>query len=212
MRLMGLKAVYPKRWLSKAVKEHKKYPYLLKGLVIDRPDQAWCADVTYIRLVRGFLYLVAIMDWFSRYILSWEVSISLEVEFCLRALSKALSVSKPDIFNSDQGPQFTSLEFTGRLKDAGIQISMDGRGRVFDNIFVERLWRTVKYEETYLHSYQTVREAKINLARYFHFYNRERLHQSLGYLTPYEVYFKERVEPKPMQAKSIHLIQPHFLS
>lgn len=212
MRLMGLKAVYPKRCLSKSVKEHKKYPYLLKGLVIDRPDQVWCTDITYIRLVQGFLYLVAIMDWFSRYILSWEVSISLEVEFCLRALNKALSVSRADIFNSDQGPQFTSLEFTGMLKDVGIKISMDGRGRVFDNIFVERLWRTVKYEEVYLHSYRTVREAKINLTRYFHFYNGERLHQSLGYLTPHEVYFKERLEPKPMQAQLIHLIQPHFLS
>lgn len=206
MRLMGLEAVYPKPWLSKPTNEHKKFPYLLKGLFIDRPNQVWCADITYIKLVHGFLYLVAIMDWFSRYVISWKLSISLEAEFCLRALNNALRFSRPDIFNSDQGSQFTSLEFTGILEDNDILISMDGRGRVFDNIFVERLWRTVKYEEVYLHSYQTVREAKTGLARYFHFYNTERLHESLGYLTPHEVHFKEQIKLTPVQAKQIHLI------
>lgn len=190
MRLMGLEAVYPKPWLSKPAKGHKKHPYLLKGLVIDRPDQVWTADVTYIRLLQGFVYLVAIMDWFSRYVLAWEVSTSLEKEFCLEALERALLLSRPAIFNSDQGRQFTSTEFTGRLESTGVRISMDGRGRVWDNIFVERLWRTVKYEEVYLKSYETVREAREGLAGYFQFYNNERLHQALGYRTPREVYFR----------------------
>jgi putative transposase len=212
MRLMGLKAVYPKPWLSKSDKEHKKYPYLLKGLIINRPNQVWCADITYVRLAQGFLYLVAVMDWFSRYVLAWRISITLEADFCVECLKQALTYGNPEIFNTDQGSQFTGVDFTGVLLDHGIDISMDGRGRVFDNIFVERLWRSVKYEEVYLHNYQTVREAKIGLARYFNLYNRERLHESLGYLTPYEVYFKERLEPKPLQAQLIHLIQPHFLS
>jgi len=212
MRLMGLRAVYPKPWLSKSDKEHKKYPYLLKGLIISRPNQVWCADITYVRLMQGFLYLVAIMDWFSRFVLAWRTSITLEADFCVEGLKQALTHGNPEIFNTDQGSQFTSGEFTGVLLDHGIDISMDGRGRVFDNIFIERLWRSVKYEEVYLYNYQSVREAKIGLTRYFNLYNRERLHESLGYLTPYEVYFKERLEPKQMQAQLIHLIQPHFLS
>ncbi|OPY16220.1 MAG: Integrase core domain protein [Syntrophus sp. PtaB.Bin075] len=140
---------------------------------------------------RGFVYLVAIMDWFSRYVLSWELSITLDKEFCIHALDNALKISKPEIFNTDRGSQFTSLDFTDRLKNAGIRISMDGRGRAYDNIFVERLWRTVKYEEVYLHDYRTVLEAKQSLAEYFRFYNTERNHQALNYRTPYEVYFKE---------------------
>ena len=212
MRLMGLKAVYPKPWLSKPDKEHKKYPYLLKGLSINRPNHVWCADITYIRLVQGFLYLVAVMDWFSRFVLAWRLSITLEADFCVDCLKESLTYGNPEIFNTDQGSQFTSGDFTGVLLDHGIDISLDGRGRVFDNIFVERLWRSVKYEEVYLYNYLTVRDAKIGLARYFNLYNRERLHQSLGYMTPYEVYFKERFKPKPMQAQLIHLIQPHFLS
>jgi len=152
MRKMGLFAIYPRKQLSKPSKGHKLYPYLLKDVVIDHPDQVWSADITYISLERGFLYLVAIMDWYSRYVLSWEVSTTLDKEFCLSALEKALGRSKPEIFNTDQGSQFTSLEFTGRLEASGIRVSMDGRGRVFDNIFVERLWRTVKYEEVYLKS------------------------------------------------------------
>jgi len=212
MRLMDLEPIYPKPRLSTAKKGHKKYPYLLNGLVIDRPDHIWCADITYIRLALGFVYLVAIMDWFSRYVLNWELSIVLEKEFCLKALDNALKISKPDIFNTDQGVQFTSLEFTGRLEAESIRISMDGRGRVFDNIFVERLWRTVKYEEVYPKNYQTVREAKTELAKYFHFYNTERLHESLGYRTPYEVYFEEQLKPNFEQANLIHLKQSCFLS
>lgn len=190
MRLMGLEAVYPKPNLSKALRGHKKYPYLLKDMVIERVDQVWSADITYIRLSQGFIYLVAIIDWYSRYVLSWKVSVTMEKEFCMEALEKALRASKPDIFNTDQGVQFTSLEFTGLLDGAGISISMDGRGRALDNIFVERLWRSVKYEEVYLNNYETVREAKERLTEYFHFYNTERLHQSLGYRTPREIYFE----------------------
>jgi len=183
MRLMGLQAVYPRRRLSIPSKEHKIYPYLLRGVEIKQPDEVWSADITYIRMLRGFLYLVAIMDWYSRYVLAWELSITMEKEFCLEALDKALKVSCPTIFNTDQGSQFTSREFTGRLETEGIAISMDGRGRVFDNIFIERLWRTVKYEEVYLHDYGNVREAKQSLSRYFEFYNNERIHSSLGGIT-----------------------------
>jgi putative transposase len=206
MRLMGLEAVYPKPRLSLSNKSHTTYPYLLRNLTIDHPDQVWCADITYIRMLHGFVYLMAIMDWYSRYVLSWEVSITLDTSFCLSALEKALEASQPEIFNTDQGSQFTSREFTGRLKKDDIRISMDGRGRVFDNIFVERLWRSVKYEEVYLHHYQTVSEARSGLARYFLFYNRERLHESLGYQTPYEVYVKEQVTTNPLQASVMHLI------
>jgi len=188
MRLMGLEAVYPKPWLSQPSKEHKKYPYLLAGLTIDRPDQVWATDLTYIRLEQGFIYLMAIMDWFSRYVISWEISTTMEKEFCLKALHQALEQGTPQIFNSDQGVQFTSMEFVGSLESAGIRVSMDGRGRVFDNIFVERLWRSVKYEEVFLHDYQTVQQARCGLATYFSFYNGERLHQALGYRTPQELY------------------------
>ena len=189
MRVMGIMAIYPKPRLSVGGPDHKIYPYLLKGVTIDRPDQAWCADVTYIRLAHGFVYLVVVMDWHSRYILSWELSITLEKEFCLDALNRALLIGKPEIFNTDQGPQFTSEEFTALLEGEGIQVSMDGRGRVYDNIFVERLWWTVKYEEVYLHEYRTVSEARTHLKDYFWFYNEERLHEALGYRTPHEVYF-----------------------
>jgi len=211
MKLLGLEAVYPKRNLSKPSKEHKKYPYLLRGISILRPDQVWSADITYIRLSRGFVYLVAVMDWHSRYILSWEVSTTLDKDFCIRALENALLMSKPEVFNTDQGSQFTSDDFTGVLESLGIKVSMDGRGRALDNIFVERLWRSVKYEEVYLHSYNTVKEAKTGLARYFHFYNTERIHQSLDYKTPAEVYFEKRTELKPRQTE-LHLNQPVFLS
>ena len=216
MRLMGLEAVYPKPWLSKPAKDHKKYPYLLKDVVIECPDHVWSTDITYIRLKGGFIYLAAVMDWHSRYVLSWEVSTTLDAEFCVKALESALSLSSPEVFNSDQGSQFTSVEFTGRLENLGVAISMDGRGRALDNIFVERLWRTVKYEEVYLKSYETVREARESLARYFHFYNTERLHEALGYRTPQDVYFGERrleedSAAKPMQAH-LHQIQPSFLS
>ena len=192
MRLMGLEAIYPKPRLSKAHPEHRKYPYLLRDLQIVNPDQVWCTDITYVRIQRGFAYLVAIMDWNSRYVVAWEVDITLETGFCLEALNRALSGGRCEIFNSDQGSQFTSTDFTDRLKEEKIQISMDGRGRVFDNIFVERLWRSLKYEEIYLKAYQNVREAKREIGRYFYFYNRERPHQSLDYRTPAEVYHARR--------------------
>ncbi|MBF0495012.1 MAG: IS3 family transposase, partial [Deltaproteobacteria bacterium] len=165
-----------------------KYPYLLRGLSVDRPNQVWATDITYIRMVKGFIYLVAIMDWFSRYVLSWEVSVTLDAGFCLAALEKSLRSARPGIFNSDQGVQFTSQSFTDRLTSEGIRISMDGKGRAFDNIFVERLWRSVKYEEVYLNDYTSVIEAIESLRRYFTFYNEERPHQALGYATPKQVY------------------------
>lgn len=190
MRLMGLEAIYPKPRLSLGAKGHHKYPYLLKGLKIEAPNQVWATDITYIRLVGGFVYLVAIMDWFSRYVLSWEVSISLEGAFCLSALERAFEMALPEIFNSDQGVQFTREEFTGLLDSRGVRISMDGRGRCFDNIFVERLWRSVKYEEVYLNDYRDVRESTQRLGDYFEFYNHERPHQALDYQTPAKVYFE----------------------
>jgi putative transposase len=192
MRHMGLEAIYPKPNLSKACPAHKKYPYLLKNMVIDHPDQVWAADITYIRMQQGFIYLVAIMDWFSRYVLSWEISISMEAGFCIDAMTQALQCSQPEIMNTDQGVQFTSASFIGILEGRDIRISMDGRGRAFDNIFVERLWRSVKYEEVYLHQYATVSDARRHLERYFRLYNTERLHESLDYRTPYEFYFKEQ--------------------
>ena len=213
MRRMGLEAIYPKPRLSLSSQEHKRYPYLLSELIIDRPNQVWCADITYIRMLYGFIYLVAIMDWFSRYILAWETSTTLETAFCVQALEKALRTSEPEIFNTDQGVQFTSVEFIEHLQAAGIRISMDGRGRVYDNIFVERLWRTVKYEEVYLHDYSMVSEERNGPARYFLFYNGESLHTSLGNRTPYEVYFKQPIPLNPGQAsQTMHQIQPTFLS
>ena len=189
LRQMGLEAIYPKPQLSVPAPGHQIYPYRLRGLQIDRPNQVWGSDITYIRLRQGFIYLVAILDWFSRYVLAWEVSVSLEGAFCLAALEWALQTGCPEIFNTDQGAQFTSEEFTKRLEESGITISMDGRGRAMDNIFVERLWRSVKYEEVYLHDYEEVGEAVKNLGNYFLFYNRERPHQALGYQTPAAKYF-----------------------
>jgi putative transposase len=189
MRKMGLMAVYPKKNLSKPFWKHKKYPYLLRGFKITRPNQVWGTDITYIRLAQGFVYLVAIIDWFSRYVVSWAISVTLDVGFCLEALEEALRSGKPDIFNSDQGVQFTCDEFTGRLLKENIQISMDGRGRALDNVFTERLWRSVKYEEVYLHDYDAPLMAKTNLGRYFRFYNGERYHESLDYRTPAAVHF-----------------------
>lgn len=188
MAIMGLEAIHPGPNTSKRHHAHKIYPYLLSGVKVVRPNQVWSTDITYIRMAYGFIYLVAIMDWFSRYVLSWRVSITLDVDFCMEALDAALAINRPEIFNSDQGCQFTSKDFTGRLEDEGIRISMDGRGRVFDNIFVERLWRSVKYEEVYLKDYRTVEEAIQSLGAYFELYNTERLHQSLAYRTPREVY------------------------
>ena len=194
LRKMGLMAIYPKPRTSRPNNEHRIYPYLLAGVSIDRPDQVWATDITYIRMRRGFVYLVAIMDWFSRFVVSWSLSISLEVEFCLEILDEALARTRPEIFNSDQGAQFTSPRFTERLESAQVRISMDGKGRFLDNIFVERLWRTVKYEEVYLNDYENVWEAESRIGSYFAFYNRERPHQSLGYRTPEQVYRENVVE------------------
>jgi len=191
MRLMGLAAIYPKPRLSLPGKDAERYPYLLRGVQITRPDQVWSADITYIRLRRGFIYLVAVIDWFSRRVLAWRVSLTLEADFCLEALEEALaSRGAPEIFNSDQGSQFTSAAFTERLKQAGVRISRDGKGRALDNIFVERLWRSVKYEEVYLKDYAGVGQAVRSLGLYFDFYNHRRVHQALDYQTPAEVYAK----------------------
>lgn len=192
MRLMGLEAIYPKKRLSKPNKEHRVYPYLLGDLAIVRPDQVWCSDITYIRLKRGFGYLAAVMDWSSRYVLAWELSLSLESDFCVCVVQAALEVSRPEIFNTDQGSQYTSEDFTQVLKAAHVRISMDGKGRAFDNIMIERLWRTVKYEEVFLKDYGHVFEARDNLGEYFEFYNEERGHTSLGRRTPSTVYWEGR--------------------
>jgi putative transposase len=189
LHTMGLETIYPKPRTSQPQPGHRVYPYLLRGVPITQVNQVWSTDITYVRLHGGFVYLVAVMDWFSRYVLSWAVSIIMDVGFCLEALEQALGVATPSIFNSDQGSQFTSLEFTGRLAAAGIHISMDGRGRALDNVFVERLWRTVKYEEIYLKDYSTPKEARQGLERFFQLYNRQRPHQALGYQTPAAVYF-----------------------
>jgi putative transposase len=189
MRMMGIQAIYPKPRLSIKQKEHKVYPYLLRDIAIEGPDQVWCTDITYIPLRHGFVYLVAILDWYSRYVLAWRLSNTLDTAFCLDALDEALENRQPEIFNSDQGCQFTSEAFTGRLKDAGIKISMDGRGRVFDNIFIERLWRSLKYEDIYIKDYQTVIKLSAGLDSYFRFYNNERPHQSLDDRTPAMVYY-----------------------
>jgi len=205
MRQMGLEAVYPRRKRSFSVsdKQHRIYPYLLKDVQIKRADQVWSADITYIRMYRGWVYLAAVMDWFSRYVLSWEISVTLESDFCVDALNRALSLGRPEVFNTDQGSQFTSMEFTKVLLDAGVQISMDGKGRVFDNIFSERLWRTVKVEEVYMRDYQTVTEARFNLGRYFEFYNNQRLHEALGYRAPAEVYGAAVGTPVALRAPSV---------
>lgn len=192
MEQMGIQAIYPGKKLSVSNPEHHIFPYLLKGVRVSGVNHVWSSDITYIPMRRGFLYLVAIMDWYSRYVLSWELSQTLEKHFCISALERALSLGNgaPKIFNTDQGSQFTTPSFTGLLLSRGIAISMDGRGRVFDNIFIERLWRTVKQEEVYLKDYENAREAELELKCYFEFYNNERLHQSLGYRSPVEVYTK----------------------
>jgi putative transposase len=191
MRTMGLVAQYPKRNLSLAKQAHKVYPYLLRDLVIDRPNQVWATDVTYIRMARGFVYLVAVMDWYSRKVLTWRVSNTLDASFCVEALEEAIETyGAPEIFNTDQGSQFTSEDFTGVLKRHDIRISMDGKGRWVDNVFVERLWRSVKYEEVYLKAYDSIRDVRGSLGRYFAFYNAERRHQSLDRRTPDDVYYE----------------------
>ena len=192
MRVMGIEAIYPKRRTSQPGLGHKIYPYLLRGLAVTRPDQVWAADITYVPLAHGFMYLVAVMDWYSRYVLSWRLSNSLEGSFCLEALDAALALGRPEIFNTDQGSQFTSQAFTSRLEASGVAVSMDGRGRALDNVFVERLWRSVKYEDIYLRDYATPPELRCGLDRYFMFYGHERLHQALDYRTPWEAYRGQR--------------------
>ena len=189
---MGLQAIYPGPNLSKKRHDHKIYPYLLNNVIIDHINMVWSIDITYIRLKHGFAYLVAIIDWYSRYVISWQLSNSLDINFCIDVLKDALTQGKPLIFNSDQGSQFTSEQFTNILTQAGIAISMDGRGRALDNIFVERLWRTIKYEDIYLKGYETMQELLEGLIKYFYFYNNERLHQSLHYKTPAEIYMPNK--------------------
>jgi putative transposase len=188
MRLMGIEAIYPKRRTTRPAAGHKIYPYLLRNVKISRPDQVWSSDITYLPMSHGFLYLVAVMDWYSRHVLSWRLSNTIDGRFCLEALDEALSLGRPEIFNTDQGSQFTAAAYTGRLESFGISVSMDGRGRALDNVFIERLWRSVKYEEVYLKDYGTAWEAEDSLSSYFHFYCHERIHQSLDYRTPADVY------------------------
>jgi putative transposase len=188
MGLMGLEAIYQRPHTSRPAPEHRTYPYLLRGLVIERVNQVWAADITYIPMTRGFLYLVAVMDWVSRYVLAWRLSNLLDASFCIEALEEALSHGRPEIFNTDQGSQFTDEDFTSVRCAHGVAISMDGRGRFSDNIFVERLWRSLKFEEVYLKAYQNVAEARHGIAAYFNFYNHERLHQALGYRAPRQVF------------------------
>lgn len=189
MSQMGLEAIYPRQRSQRNGLEHRIYPYLLRGVVIEQPNQVWSTDITYIPMHRGFMYLVAILDWYSRYVVAWQLSNTLDTDFCLVALETALGQATPQIFNTDQGVQFTSRAFTERLERAEIAISMDGRGRALDNVFVERLWRTVKYEDIYVKDYDSVLALEQGLDRYFQFYNQERLHQSLDYQTPATVHF-----------------------
>lgn len=193
MKLMGLEAIYRKPKTSKPAPENKVYPYLLKGFDITKPNQVWATDVTYIPMAKGFVYLVAIMDWHSRFILSWRLSNTLDDDFCVEALEESLKQAQPEIFNSDQGSQFTSKDFTGALLGADVKISMDGRGRCMDNIFVERLWRSLKYEEVYLRSYNTIDEARKGIRAWIEFYNHRRPHQALDYRTPAELHFEKAV-------------------
>jgi putative transposase len=188
MRVMGLEAIYPKPRLSMAGKGHRIHPYLLRGVKVVRPDQVWSTDITYVPMASGFMYLAAVIDWFSRYVITWRLSNTLDGGFCLEMLEDALRAGTPEVFNTDQGVQFTAAAFTGRLEAAGVAVSMDGRGRALDNVFVERLWRTVKYEDIYIRGYEAVPELHRGLGRYFGFYNDERPHQSLGYRTPAAVY------------------------
>ena len=192
MRLMGLEAIYPKPKLSLPGQGHKVFPYLLRDVTIDRVDPVWSTDITYVPLPTGFMYLAAVIDWYSRYVIAWRLSNTLDGSFCLELLDEALAQGQPEVFNTDQGVQFTAAAFTSRLVSAGVAVSMDGKGRCLDNVFVERLWRSVKYEDIYLRCYETVPQLSKGLERYFPFYNEERLHQSLDYRTPDQVYREGR--------------------
>jgi putative transposase len=221
MQIMGLKAIYRRPRTSQPAPGHKIYPYLLGSMKITRPNQVWAADITYIPMARGFLYLVAIIDWYSRYVLSWRLSNTLDAGFCVEALEEALKKGRPDIFNTDQGAQFTSEAFTGLLEQHGVRISMDGKGSYNDNLFIERLWRSVKYEEVYLKAYQDGREARAGIGNYFRFYNAERPHQAHGYRTPAEVFTSTTVEaihgvmvesltPNTLTTDSLRVAEPNL--
>lgn len=203
MRLLGLEALYPKENTSKPDHLHRVYPYLLRQLAIEYPNHVWGTDITYIRIANGFCYLVAILDWYSRYVVSWELSPTLEIPFCLNNIARALAIGTPAIHNSDQGSHFTSPQYTEPLIARDVAISMDGRGRCMDNIFTERLWRTVKYEDIYLKGYATIDDVRSGLTDYFHFYNEERPHQSLEYRTPASLYFAGTTITKPRRAATI---------
>jgi putative transposase len=216
MQLMGLKAIYRRPRTSQPAPGHKIYPYMLSGMKITRPNQVWAADITYIPMAHGFLYLVAIIDWYSRYVLSWRLSNTLDAGFCVEALEEALKKGRPDIFNTDQGAQFTGEAFTGLLEQHGVRISMDGKGSYNDNLFIERLWRTVKYEEVYLKAYQDGRDARAGIGNYFSFYNTERPHQALGYRTPAEVFTSTPVEAtngsmvKSLTSNTLRIAEPNL--
>jgi putative transposase len=213
MRVMGIEAIYPKRRTTWPATGHQIYPYLLRNVAITRPDQVWSSDITYVPMRHGFLYLVAVMDWYSRYVLSWRLSNTLTGSFCIEALDEALGPRQPEIFNSDQGSQFTATAFTSRLETHGVTISMDGRGRAIDNVFIERLWRSVKYEDVYLKDYVDGWQAEASLAAYFRFYNNERIHQALGYRTPGEVY-RERgsSDGQPPDEKPIEIARNNLIA
>jgi putative transposase len=195
MQVMGLRAIYPGPNLSKRAQQHAVYPYLLRGLKIEQPNQVWGVDITYIRLRSGWMYLFAVLDWFSRFVISWALDLTLEISFVLEAMRSALATATPTICNSDQGSHFTSPQYLALFRDTSVQISMDGKGRALDNIFTERLWRTVKYEEVYLKDYASPREARTELGEYLYFYNYRRLHQALDYQTPASIYFRKGDEP-----------------
>lgn len=204
MRLMGLEAIYQKPRTSSSAPDHKKYPYLLGGITIDHPGQVSAADITYIPMARGFLYLVAVIDWHSRFILGWRLSNTMEASFCAEALRDSLAYGIPEISNTDQGSQFTGDDYISILEDVGIAISMDGRGRWIDNVFVERLWRSLKYEEVYLKAYDSVAEARAGIAAWIEFYNFERPHQALDYKTPWEVFSgQQRPSPLPIPLEAV---------
>ena len=212
MRLMGLEAIYPKPKRSVPGRGHRIYPYLLRQVSIERPDQVWSSDITYVPLAQGFMYLAAIIDWFSRYVIAWRLSNTLDGSFCLEMLDEALSQGRPEVFNTDQGVQFTAQAWTGRLEAAGVQVSMDGKGRCLDNVFVERLWRSVKYEDIYLWRYEDVPQLQQGLGRYFPYYNEERQHQSLAYRTPAAVYREGRGKAGGRVDGEAFFFAPHSLS